>query len=97
VPRTVPYKEVKSKKAAAGTSNANGENSGFVEAGQTTLDGKKPTTNGSNGLHASSILDGDDEDPNTQLEMEIRGARTSIGSAGLGNNEKESLQDVEMH
>jgi hypothetical protein len=38
-----------------------------------------------------------DEDPNAQLEMEmeIRGARGSVGSSGYGG--KEASQDVEMH
>ncbi|KAE8447700.1 hypothetical protein EG329_010507 [Mollisiaceae sp. DMI_Dod_QoI] len=99
VPQTVPYKAVKEKKVAAGP-NTNGESS--VEAGQTTLDGKKPMLNGTNGFGnhpATVVIDDDDgsmEDPNAQLEMEIRGARISAGSAGAFSG-KEASQDVEMH
>ena len=47
---------------------------------------------GTNGYaaHAGSVDDGDN-DPNTQLEMESRGARLSTESAGLNGEE-----DVEM-
>lgn len=94
VPRTVPFKEIKAKKtSAAGPSHslANGEgSSGNVEPGQTTLDSKQfSVANGTNG-DAESVDDGDN-DPNTQLEMESRGARLSTGSAGLNGQE-----DVEM-
>ncbi|TVY85811.1 hypothetical protein LAWI1_G006675 [Lachnellula willkommii] len=95
VPRTVPFKEIKAKKtSAAGPSHshavANGEGSGNVESGQTTLDSKQfAVANGTNG-DAESLDDGDN-DPNTQLEMESRGARLSTGSAGLNGQE-----DVEM-
>ncbi|KAF8854189.1 hypothetical protein BDZ45DRAFT_747733 [Acephala macrosclerotiorum] len=103
VPQTVPYKSVKEKKPAPGVS-ANGE--GSVEAGQTTLDGKKPMMNGSGGMngfasHGGQVVldDEDDSNPNAQLEMEIRGAgardRTSAGSAGAFS-EKQASEDVEM-
>jgi DNA polymerase epsilon subunit 4 len=100
VPRTVPYKAIKEKKPAAGPST-NGESSN-IEAGQTTLDGKKPLINGTNGIggHArTGSLDETDDgaggDPNAQLEMEIRGAgaRLSAGSVGAVVN---GQQDVEM-
>jgi DNA polymerase epsilon subunit 4 len=97
VPKTVPFKEVKEKKAPAGISKINGESS--VEPGQTTLDGMKPAVNGTNGFdHAGPSGTGGDEDPNAQLEMEmeIRGARASIGSSS-GYGGKEPSQDVEMH
>ncbi|KUJ16149.1 uncharacterized protein LY89DRAFT_734268 [Mollisia scopiformis] len=92
VPQTVPYKAVKEKQVAKGAA-LNGESS--IEAGQTTLDGKKPTLNGTNGISGS--VGDDDDDPNAQLEMESRGAgnRTSAGSAGAFSG-KETSQDVEM-
>jgi len=96
VPKTVPYKEVKEKKTPTGSGKINGESS--VEPGQTTLDGKKPIVNGTNGFgHAGPSGPGGDDDPNAQLEMEmeIRGARASVGSSGYGG--KEPSQDVEMH
>jgi hypothetical protein len=70
-----------------------------MEHGQTTLDGSRPAQaplNGINGFaHDGTADDGDDStfaDPNKQLEMEIRGHRTSTGSiGGVMNN-----QDVEM-
>jgi len=92
VPRTVPFKEIKAKKSSAARPShpvANGEGSGSVEAGQTTLDSKQfSVANGTNG-DAESVDDADN-DPNTQLEMESRGARLSTGSAGANG------QDVEM-
>lgn len=93
VPRTVPYKQVKEKKAPAGLagpSNTNGESSNG-EAGQTTLDGKKPTVNGSvNGFGHDGAADDDAAagDPNAQLEMEIRGARTVTSSANPDETEE---------
>src|SRR6187402_3473605 len=74
VPKTIPFKEVKEKKSAAGAGKTNGESS--IEAGQSTLDGKKPMLNGTNGFggHAAEPVVVDDEeggDPNAQLEMEI--------------------------
>ncbi|KAG0652552.1 transcription factor [Hyphodiscus hymeniophilus] len=99
VPRTVPFKEVKEKKAPTGPAKAaNGEAS--MEHGQTTLDvGGPMSMNGMNGLngadHDGAAHDGDDStiaDPNQQLEMEIRGARISTGSIG----EVINGQDVEM-
>ena len=100
VPRTVPYKAIKEKKPTAGSST-NGESSN-IEAGQTTLDGKKPIINGTNGVggHARTVSldatdDGAGDDPNAQLEMEIRGAgaRMSAGSVGAVVN---GQRDVEM-
>ncbi|TVY47664.1 DNA polymerase epsilon subunit C [Lachnellula occidentalis] len=94
VPRTVPFKEIKAKKTSAARPShpvANGEGSGSasVEAGQTTLDSKQfSVANGTNGDVES--VDDADNDPNTQLEMESRGARLSAGSPGLNG------QDVEM-
>lgn len=97
MPQTVPYKAVKEKKAASGQAT-NGESS--IEAGQTTLDGRKPTLNGTNGFanHPATAAMEDEDDPNAQLEMESRGAgaRRSAGSAG-GISGKEYSQDVEMH
>lgn len=98
MPRTVPYKEVKEKKAPSGPPKSNGESS--IEQGQTTLDGNRPPLPmnglGMNGFgHDGAADDGDDStiaDPNQQLEMEIRGARISTGSLGDVMNG----QDVEM-
>jgi DNA polymerase epsilon subunit 4 len=72
-----------------------------VEQGQTTLDGKKPNVNGTNGVGYAGPSETSgpvgDDDPNAQLEMEmeIRGARASVGSSGYAD--KETSQDVEMH
>lgn len=90
----------KKKSAAAGPGKTNGESS--VEAGQTTLDGKKPIVNGTNGFGshdaAPAIVDDEDAgDPNDQLAMEIQGARMSSGSAGVNGNGEGSSRDVEMH
>jgi len=96
VPRTVTYKQVKERKAR-GEVSANGE----VEAGQTTLDGRKATTNGTNGLRmdGASDLPADDDagpsDPNAQLEIESRRAQPSNG-LGPETNGKEDSEDVEM-
>ncbi|CZR63335.1 uncharacterized protein PAC_13232 [Phialocephala subalpina] len=84
--------------------STNGESS--IEAGQTTLDGKKPMMNGGGGMngfasHGGQVVldDEDDSNPNAQLEMEIRGAgardRTSAGSAGAASG-KQTSEDVEM-
>jgi len=103
VPKTVPFKEIKEKKA--GPSNSamiNGDSS--IEVGQTTLDGKKGVLNGTNGFGnhgAGPVVIDDDEgdgpaDPNAQLEMEIRRAnRKSIGSPSDVNGA--GGEDVEMH
>jgi len=103
VPKTVQYKDVKrEKKTQAGPSKVNGESS--AEVGQTTLDGLRPTLNGTNGMSMDdgprettpkTIADSDDPNAQLEMEMEIRGARTSLGSAEL--NGKEHSQDVEMH
>jgi len=94
VPRTIPYKQVKEKKVPQGPNLTNGESS--METGQTTLDVRGTVLNGANGFGHDGV--GDDgegaADPNAQLEMEIRGARSSSGSGDV-NGEKIS-QDVEM-
>jgi DNA polymerase epsilon subunit 4 len=106
VPKTVPFKEVKEKKAPAAT-NANGESS--VEAGQTTLDSTKAIINGGiNGVvegagpSAAGGAEVDDDstiaDPNEQLRMESRGAsaRVSNGSS-VAMNGRHASEDVEMN
>jgi len=96
VPRTVTYKQVKERKAR-GEASADGE----VESGQTTLDGRKATTNNRNGpgMDGASGLPTDDDagpsDPNAQLEMESRRAQPSNGLASKTNG-KEDNEDVEM-
>jgi DNA polymerase epsilon subunit 4 len=74
VPRTVPFKQVKEKKAPASSKTANGESS--VGPGQTTLDGRTLLVNGTNGTPHSGMVDDVDDgaaaDPNAQLEMETR-------------------------
>jgi len=98
IPRTVPFKEAKAKKPPQ-SAVTNGE--GSIEAGQTTLDGRKSVLNGVNGnsfMHEGDGDDGDESvtaDPNTQLEMEMGGGRASTGSAGM-NGHDSSSQDVEM-
>lgn len=83
-----------------------------VEPGQTTLDGKAPAVNGIGtndvGIEGSTEDTLDDDsgpaDPSTQLEMEIRGIRTTStgsiepvnGSAPKAEDEKEESEDVEM-
>lgn len=112
VPKTVPFKEVKEKKApkASGVNgNGNGESSGG--ASQTTLDGVKSVAimNGGVGMngfvdHAGPSGNGDADDdstiadPNEQLRMESRGAssRVSNGSSVAMNGRHES-EDVEMN
>jgi len=98
VPRTVPYKQVKEKKAPAGPSLPNGD--GGMESGQMTLDGKDAVVNGTNGIGHEGIEDeGEDggaADPNAQLEMEIRGANKSAGPSGTNGEPAQTLQDVEM-
>lgn len=94
VPRTVPFKQVREKKAPSGP-RANGESS--AGPGQTTLDGRTPFVNGSNGLgHGGLVDDGDDAgaDPNAQLEMETR--RAGIGSKSEDQNGWAGSRDVEM-
>lgn len=95
VPRTVPYKQVKEKKAPAGPLATNGE--GSVETGQTTLDGKGTVLNGTNGFGhdgTSESIDGSGSgDPNSQLQMEVRGGG---GSGPAGVNGVQTSQDVEM-
>lgn len=86
MPKTVPFKQIKEKKAPAAAKNTNGQ--GAVEAGQTTLDGKAAATNGSNGVAHDGAEDSIIADPNAQLEMESR-------DAGTANGKGES-EDVEM-
>jgi DNA polymerase epsilon subunit 4 len=87
VPRTVPYKEIKQKKAA----KTNGISAGET---QTTLD--QHPSNGTNGLSLHGVNGTPDEesvlsDPNAQLALE---ARASTNEATNGNDESE---DVEMN
>jgi hypothetical protein len=97
VPQTMTFKEAK----ARGIGDT-GKKS--IEPGQTTLDGKGPSTNGtSNGFVADGSTDDtlDDEagqaDPNAQLQMEIRGMRKSAGSMEEANsNGKEANEDEDM-
>ena len=97
IPKTIPYSEVKKRKAPAGANPSNGE---AIEAGQTTLDGGRAAVlngTGTNGFgHDVANDDADPADPNVQLshEMEIRGVRTSsIGSTGMNGQNK---KDVDM-
>lgn len=91
VPRTIPYKQVKEKKAPVGPI-LNGE--GSMETGQTTLNVKGAATNGTNEYgHDGNGDDADDlgaNDPSAQLRMEIRGA----GPPTI--NGDQTSQDVEM-
>jgi len=94
VPRTVPYKQVKEKKALQGPHLANGE--GSVETRQTTLDVRGTVLNGANGFGHDGAGDEVDDsaaaDPNAQLEMEIRGARTGPDRV----KDDQASPDVEM-
>jgi hypothetical protein len=91
----VPYKQVKEKKAPSGPPTIlNGE--GVAEAGQTTVAGKIQHVNGTNGFSHERVPDEVDAgDPNAQIEMEIRGARTSHEPAAQSN--QQPPQDVEMN
>lgn len=95
VPRTVPYKQVKEKKAPTGPLVTNGETS--VETGQTTLDGKGTVLNGTNGFGhdgtRESVEGAGSGDPNSQLQMENRGNGSSVP---VGVNGVHTSQDVEM-
>ncbi len=92
VPKTVPFKEIKDKKAPA-AGRVNGE--GAVEVGQMTLDGKRPVTNGGRSTAELGLVVADpDDDPSTQLQKENRGSRLSDGSTIL--NGQAGSQDVEM-
>ena len=99
-PRTVPYKEVKNKKPPGAPAIANGDSS-MIEAGQTTLDDKRPLLNGTNGVggHDGGMDDDDDAatvaDPNVQLEMESRGAE-GPGVHAMSVNGQLVNEDVEM-
>jgi hypothetical protein len=92
VPRTVPFKQVKERKAPQGPKALlNGGNA--VVPGQTTLDGRSHLANGAaNGFtHAHEAEEAAALDPNAQLEMENRRARMSAGQDG-----QHAYQDVEM-
>lgn len=93
VPRTVPFKQVKEKKAPTNSKAANGESS--AGPGQTTLDGRTLLVNGTNGASHTGIVDDADDgsaaDPNAQLEMETRRATASQGQNGWSGS-----RDVEM-
>lgn len=86
VPRTVPFKQAKAKKAPSSKA-VNGESS--VGPGQTTLDGRGLLMNGAHGG-----MDGSEEDPNAQLDLETR--RESAASASDAQNEWSGSRDVEM-
>lgn len=93
VPRTVPFKQVKEKKAPTSSKVANIESS--IGPGQTTLDGRTLLVNGTNGAPHAGIVDdadnGSTADPNAQLEMETRGATASQDQNGWSDS-----RDVEM-
>jgi DNA polymerase epsilon subunit 4 len=94
VPRTVPFKQVREKKAPAAPKAGNGEPA--VAPGQATLDGMNAFVNGANGTgHHGGVNDAEDgaADPNAQLEMETR-ART--GSSSESQNGWSGSRDVEM-
>ncbi|TAQ91603.1 hypothetical protein B7494_g73 [Chlorociboria aeruginascens] len=102
VPRTMPYKDVKQKKLVkAPTSKANGDS--VVAPGQTTLDKGRMTfangapTGATNGFGAHDGTDDEDaEDPNTQLQMDMR-ARKASYSGGQNNLLGMALnEDVDM-
>ncbi|TVY84295.1 DNA polymerase epsilon subunit C [Lachnellula suecica] len=112
VPRTVPFKEIKAKKTSAPKNSAvNGEGSGSVEAGQTTLDGQQPPALNGNSSYAPAggsamyndsvdsapygSIDDGDNDPNTQLEMESMRGQRQ-NSGSAGLNGNEGGEDVEM-
>jgi hypothetical protein len=112
VPKTVPFKEVKDKKAPTSLNNSSlthpsdtsdPSNSSVLATGQTNLNGFGDNGSAVNGGRESIDMDDDSTiaDPNEQLKMESRGAsaRMSAGSEGVnGTNEgeKEGSEDVEM-
>lgn len=91
VPRTVPFKQVREKKAPAAPKAGNGESS--AAAGQATLDGMSAFVNGANGAAGHDAEEEEVADPNAQLEMEMRGRPAS--SSGSQNGWSGS-RDVEM-
>lgn len=108
IPKTVPYSEVKSRKApgvTATTTATNGTSSAAtgMETGQTTLDagrrasvlnGDGPNGNGVGNGTEGQEGEGDDEDPNAQLnyEMQVRVGRVSLSSEVNGGGK----DDIEM-
>ena len=90
VPRTVPFKQVREKKAPSNSKATNGESS--AGPGQTTLDGRTLLVNGANGT--SHVDDGAEEDPNAQLELETR--RATAGNPSDAQSGWPSARDVEM-
>ncbi|RDW80707.1 hypothetical protein BP5796_05405 [Coleophoma crateriformis] len=91
VPKTVPYKQVKEAKTPASRGVTNGA-AATVERGQTTIDGSKVLVNGSSGNGVLHEGEDDSVGPSEQLEIEIRGQRTSIGEINGTNG----AEDVEM-
>lgn len=96
VPRTVPFKQVREKKAPSNSKAADGESSAVP--GQTTLDGRTLLVNGANGAQHGGIVDDVDDgsaaDPNAQLELETR--RATAASASHDQNGWLEPRDVEM-
>jgi DNA polymerase epsilon subunit 4 len=96
VPRTVPFKQVREKKAPSNSKATNGESS--AGPGQTTLDGRTLLVNGANGTSHGGIIDdvddGAEEDPNAQLELETR--RATAGNPSDAQSGWPSARDVEM-
>ena len=109
IPKTVPYSEIKSRKAPGGTTTTTTATNGAsttangMEAGQTTLDtGRRASVLNGDGLNGNGVGDGsaeqegegDDEDPNAQLNHEMQ-VRGSRVSLGreISGGEK---KDVEM-
>lgn len=98
VPRTVPFKQVREKKAPATSKAANGVISA-AGPGQTTLDGRPLLVNGANGAAHGGILEDTEDgssvaDPNAQLELETR--RATAASAPQAQNGWIGSRDVEM-
>lgn len=99
VPKTIPFKEIKSKKIPSSTDPTSGATE-TTTAGP--LDNLVASSNGTNGnasgFSAINVVNGngktpareDDDDPNAQLEMESR------RRSGVSNGGGETLQDVEM-
>jgi hypothetical protein len=95
VPRTVAFKEIKSRKPPQpATAPASGGGEPSVETGQTVLNLNGASGNGNVTSHEGENGDEASADPNAQLELEMSMGDERPASAGM--NGHGSSQDVEM-
>lgn len=103
MPKTVPYKEIKQKRARAERANNGLPPTDIDQSLLEETPNKKSNMNGSNGFAQPAIAADDtiDEetypsDPNAQLETETREAHDIIGLQNGKINESHESEDVEM-